>query len=116
MEQNNLINLKNNSITHTKYPKSSNHKITWTKKDDVSTCDLNPNCMELIFNIRQNKNIKIINDIPLLDTLPTGNPPVYETFKCFSKNQDNYTIILTILAILLFIIFFLQKKTINLFN
>ena len=100
MNQDNLINCA-------KYPKSTNHKITWTKKDKIKTCDLNPNCMELIFDIKQNKNIKIINDNLILEKLPTGNPPIYETF---SSNNLNYNIILLILVIIILIIFISKKN------
>ena len=109
--------MDNNNINFTKYPKSFNHKISWTKKDNIKTCDLNPNCMELIFDIRQNKNVKIINDdftieiLPLgnqiFDKLPIGDPIVYETF---GVNNFNYEIISCILFIILFLIFIYRKN------
>lgn len=93
-----------NLIFQSIFPKSNNHKITWTKKDSIKTCDLNPNCSEIFFDI----NKKIINDIPtLIDTLPTGNPPIYETF---ITNNFISNIISLILVVILLIIFFLINR------
>ncbi len=104
-----------NSINYVKYPKSLNHKITWTKKNNIKTCDLNPNCMELTFDIKKNKNIKIINDNikiindnqPLLDKLPDGDLPIYEMFS--SNPNWNYDVILIVLVII-FVVTLLNKK------
>ena len=103
-----------NSITNTIYPKSNNHKITWRKNDTIKTCDLNPNCMEIIFDIKQNKNIKIINDIPpIIDRLPTGNPPIYEMFnsnyEMFNSNVFIYNIVSLILLVI-FVVILMCKK------
>ena len=103
-----------NLITNTIYPKSDNHKITWRKNDNIKTCDLNPNCMEIIFDIKQNKNIKIINDIhPIIDRLPTGNHPVYEMFssdyKKFSSTDFIYNIVSLILLVILLVILMCKK-------
>ena len=103
-----------NLIKNTIYPKSNHHKITWRKNDNIKTCDLNPNCMEIIFDIKQNKNTKIINDVPMIiDYLPTGNPTVYELFnsnyEIFSSNHFIYNIVSLILLVILVIILMSKK-------
>jgi hypothetical protein len=103
-----------NLISNTIYPKSNNHKITWKKNDNIKTCDLNTNCTEIIFDIKQNKNIKIINDIsPIIDKLPTGNPPVYEMFnlnyKILGLDDFIYNIVSLILLVILIVILVCKK-------
>lgn len=99
-----------NSINYIKYPKSTNHKITWTKKNNIKTCDLNPNCMELIFDIKKNKNVKIFNDSQqIFDKLPVGNLSTYETFSNDYNYNYNYNIIQLILVIILIIILYFKK-------
>ena len=105
---------KDNSIINTIYPKSNNHKITWRKNDKIKTCDLNPNCIEIIFDIKQNKNIKIINDKPsIIDRLPTGNLPTYEMFNSnYTMDNSNnliYNIVSLILIVILLLILILKK-------
>lgn len=48
----------NDSIKITKFPKSNNHRIIWKKNDNIKTCNLNSNCSEIIFDIKQNKKNK----------------------------------------------------------
>jgi hypothetical protein len=103
-----------NLISNTIYPKSDNHKITWRKNNNIKTCDLNKNCTEIIFDIKQNKNIKIINDTPLIiDNLPTGNSLVYEMFNSNSKilesNDFIYNIVSLILLVILMVILICKK-------
>ena len=99
---------KDNSIINTTYPKSNNHKITWRKNDKIKTCDLNPNCIEIIFDIKQNKNIKIINDIPpIIDRLPTGNLPIYEMFNSNYGIIDSNDLIYNIVSLILMVILLL---------
>ena len=108
------MNSNMNLISNTTYPKSNNHKISWRKNDNIKTCDLNPNCMEIIFDIKKNKNIKIINDIPpIIERLPTGSYPTYETFnqnyETLYVNNFIYNIVLLILLIFLVVIFICKK-------
>jgi hypothetical protein len=119
--------MDNDSINYIKYPKSKNHKITWTKKDNIKTCNLNENCMEITFDIKQNKNIKIIDDyyssgnIKIDDYYSSGNIKidnsstkksiVYETF----SNYNNYYNLLTIILIIIIIIILFYKNKYNYF-
>lgn len=107
------MNYNNNLIYQAQFPKSNNHLITWRKNDKIKTCDLNEKCMEIIFDIKKNKNYKIINDIPpIIDRLPTGNSLTYETFytnkintnKINTNNLFNHTLINNIIPIILLVI------------
>jgi hypothetical protein len=83
-----------NLISNTTYPKSNNHKITWKKNDNIKTCDLNQNCMEIIFDIKKNKNIKIINDTSQIQVhLPTIKSLSYEMFDSNSNSNSKYKLI-----------------------
>ena len=127
-------------MNHNEFPKSQNHKITWTKKNNISICDLNTNCTEYEFNIRnKNKNMlnqtnknKNDNDIKnndiknnsnnyfnnynmdkFIDRLPTGNIPIYEPYQKLEYNNDynyNYNIILIIIIIIILFLFYNKIK------
>ena len=108
------MNYNNDLISQTQFPKSNNHLITWRKNDNIKTCELNKNCMEIIFDIKKNKNknIKIINDIPqIVDYLPTGNLPSYETFNTNNSISSSliYNIVTLILLVILLIILLCRK-------
>lgn len=107
MEKNDLLN---NSFYY--YPKSSNHKIVWKKNDNVKTCDLNSNCTELEFNIRQNKFIKY-KKMSAIDDINKEN---FTCISCITNNTkiissliNNYTIIFFML-LLLFIVLNLKSN------
>ena len=112
------MNYDNDLIYQTEFPKSNNHLITWRKNNKITTCDLNKKCMEILFDIKKNKNIKIINDIPpIIDYLPTGNLLPYETFKInetFKTNDLLNSILINnivplILIVILLIILLFRK-------
>jgi hypothetical protein len=104
------MDYNNDQIYQSQFPKSNNHLITWRKNDKIKTCDLNKKCMEIIFDIKKNKNVKIINDnlpiindnLPIIDHLPTGNLPTYETFNINSLIGS--TLINNIIPLILFVI------------
>ena len=112
------MNMLEYQINFNNYPKSNNHKITWTKKDNISTCDLNKNCTKIIFKINRNKNNqpdnqpdnqqdspKIIIEEPLFDKLPKGiqGQNINELFG--SLNRPLYFISYDMIFYLLVIIF-----------
>jgi hypothetical protein len=93
MEENNC---KNKDIFY-QYPKSSNHKIYITKKDNIKICDLSSKCTELNFSINKFNKNKIFNDNNI------------DSFACI--NFLNYDLILLCLIIILFITLkFISKK------
>jgi len=96
------------------YPKSTNHKIILTKKDNIGICDLSSDCTKLNFSISKNKfNVdKIFNYNYYINNL--------EKFTCINyinsnivllSNVLNYDMILFFLTIILFFIlnFYLKK-------
>jgi len=125
----------NNNNLFNEYKKSSNHLISFKNKDNANICNLNNNCTEIVFNIEKNilsnnilpvnyilpennisKDISLTNNIipdnkipdNFIDLLPTGDPPIYETFCNYS--YLNNIIIPIILIILLFVLFAYRKK------
>jgi hypothetical protein len=111
MEKNNLLN---NSFYL--YPKSSNHKIMWKKNDNIKTCDLNSNCTELEFNIRQNKIVKhkTFTNSNKIDN-KIDNKENFICISCFGVNTNkirntiNYDIIVFFLLLILIIILSLKS-------
>lgn len=104
------------------YPKSLNHKVLWRKNDNIKTCDLNTNCSELEFSIRQNKLVKhkTFNNIDYIDKLYYSDIiNDKENFTCIScmninskmiTNLINYDIIVFFLLSILFIILNLKSR------
>ena len=101
------------------YPKSINHKIILTKKDNIGICDLSSNCTELNFSISKNKfNLNKIfnkNENNYLENynLENYNLENYTSVNSnvvLSQNILNYDIILFILIIILFITLKITKK------
>ena len=115
-----------NQINFNKYPKSINHKITCTKKECQSICDLNKNCTKIILKINKNNNDidiktpicnykdnqKNIFEEPLFDKLPNGlqNQKINVTFQTLntSSNFISYKVIFYILVIILIIMVILN--------
>lgn len=94
-------------IINTIFPKSNNHKITWNRKDKITTCDINKNCVEIIFDIKKNK--KIINDEMKKNNYLFNNYKSIEKFKQSKSNYFNYLlniIQLSLFMIILLIIYF----------
>jgi len=120
--------------------KSKNHIITWKKKSNINTCDLNSNCIKLEIDITTKNNnintnepnpnsnkldIDITDNLDIIDnldkirnndllinslqinTLPTGNLKVYESFSIINNNDN---IILFILVIMLLFILLYKKN------
>lgn len=110
MENNNSLNKSFYS-----YPKSLNHKVMWKKNDKIKTCDLDSNCSELEFSIKQNKLIKhkIFNNTHNIDELEhSNNVNANENFSCIRRisvnskiitNFTNYDIVIFFLLLTLFI-------------
>jgi hypothetical protein len=105
MEKNNLEN-----IFFYVYPKSENHKITLTKKNIVSICDLSSNCSELNFSISKNK----FNENKIFDNEKSNIENFASTNYIYNNlnliNLMNYDLILFSLIIVLFIVLKLRNK------
>ena len=68
-------------IVNTIFPKSNNHKIIWNRKDKITTCGINKNCVEIIFDIK-NKFFKYIltNNKIIISSIIQS---ILLFFKCF---------------------------------
>ena len=121
----NPTNLTNpNQINFNNYPKSDNHEITWTKKDNINMCDLNKNCSKIVFKIKKKNNIdnnidalednqsdtKTIYEKTLFDKLPKGVNNINETFDTNTFFIINYEHVLYFFIILFIIIVIIRCK------
>lgn len=99
------------------YPKSTNKKIIFTKKNDTKLCDLNLNCVELNFSINENKfitnrlqNNNVYNNNQISKT-NNNNSIWYEYFnlRWFMKLLISNCDIVIFVFVILILIFILKK-------
>lgn len=94
------------------YPRSNNHKIFLTKKNNIKICNLDTNCTKLDYSLSKNK----INGNKIFDNNDNKNSK--EKFTCISciynysnlLNTSNYDIILFSLIIILLVVLKLRYK------
>ncbi len=105
MEKNNFENI------FYLYPKSNNHKIFLTKKDNIGVCDLNTDCTKANFSISKNKFNKIFNNE--ISNNKKSNVENFSCINCINDNLNTYLSNYDIILFFLIIVFFIVLKYIH---